>query len=279
MNAVLRMSIEVTCRYVIKMKMLIIKSISMKNSIIKLRKIHFKVVLCLVLLGFIAPGASGQLVQKLELGAFKSISLNSNYRVILRQSNKQEVTVKVEEEIWKATTIWVDNGVLHIDIKRDDNEKKSVWAKIDNIKIRPTMDVNISVPEIEKISVNGGGIVEAENSLTTDNLVLEMNGSGSMNIDARAKSLKASVFSTGEIKISGYSDNMDLMVGGKGKFSGFEFDTKSAKVITRGESVGEVNVSEKIDAEVYGNGTVLHKGDTKNVTRKIFGDGKVNKSY
>ncbi|MDH5602986.1 MAG: DUF2807 domain-containing protein [Cyclobacteriaceae bacterium] len=251
----------------------------MMHTLFKSKNGLFQLVLCFILIGFIAPGASGQLVKKLELGAFKAISLNSNYRVILRQSNKQEVEVKVEEDIWNATNIWVDNGVLHIDIKREDSGKKSVWAKIDNIKIRPTMDVNISVPSIDRITVNGNGMVEAENSITSDNLILEMNGSGSMDIDTRAKNVNASVYSTGEIKLSGYCDKLDLMVGGKGKFSGFEFDAKSAKIAIRGESVGEVNVAETLDAEIFGSGSILHKGNTKSVNRKIYGDGTVNRAY
>ena len=237
----------------------------------------FQVVVCLFLVGVIAPNASAQLVKKLELGEFHSISLNSNYRVILRQSNKQEVEVRVEEEIWNATTIWVDNGVLHIDIKRDDS-KKSLWAKIDNIKIRPDMDVNIAIPSVNKISVNGNGIVEAENSISSDNLVLEMNGNGTMDIDTRAKNVTASVFSPGEIKLSGYCDKLDLTVGGEGKFSGYEFDVKNASVETRGESTAEVSVSEKLDAEIYGNGNIHVKGKI-NVSPKIYGGGKLHRAY
>src|SRR5688500_19685852 len=72
----------------------------------------------------------------LELPEFKSIYVNSNYTVYLKQTNKQEVTVEALTEIFSASDIKVENGVLMINIERKpENPNKSLWAKIDDIKL------------------------------------------------------------------------------------------------------------------------------------------------
>ena len=85
--------------------------------------------------------ATAQITKKtLELPEFKSIYVNSNYTIYLKQTNKQEVIVEALTEIYELTTINVENGVLMINVDRKpESANKSVWSKIDDIKIKPTM--------------------------------------------------------------------------------------------------------------------------------------------
>src|SRR3989337_308601 len=100
----------------------------------------------------------------LELPEFKSIYVNSNYTVYLKQTNKQEVIVEALTEIFSATEIKVENGVLMINIERKpENPNKSLWAKIDDIKLNPTMKVFISMKNINELQVNGNGKIISEN--------------------------------------------------------------------------------------------------------------------
>src|SRR5688500_9486436 len=88
----------------------------------------------------------------LELPEFKSIYVNSNYTVYLKQTNKQEVTVEALTEIFSATEFKVEDGVLLINIERKpDSPNKSLWSKIDDIKLNPTMKVYISMKNISEL--------------------------------------------------------------------------------------------------------------------------------
>src|SRR5688500_15903520 len=72
----------------------------------------------------------------LELPEFKSIYVNSNYTVYLKQTNKQEVNVEALTEIFSVSDIKVENGVLMVNIERKpETPNKSLWAKIDDIKL------------------------------------------------------------------------------------------------------------------------------------------------
>src|SRR6478736_343962 len=100
----------------------------------------------------------------LELPEFKSIYVNSNYTVYLKQTNKQEVTVEALADIFAATEFKVENGILMINIERKpENPNKSLWSKIDDIKLNPTMKVYVSLKNVSELQVNGGGKIISEN--------------------------------------------------------------------------------------------------------------------
>ncbi len=126
-----------------------------------------------------ASFAHAQTTKKtLELPEFKGIYVNSNYTVYLKQTNKQEVVVEALTEIFTVTDIKVENGILMINIDRKpDTQNKSLWAKIDDIKVNPTMKVWVSVKNINELQVNGGGKVISENSIASDYMAASVSGS------------------------------------------------------------------------------------------------------
>lgn len=218
--------------------------------------------------------------KELDLPEFHSISLNSAYSVTLRQSNKQEVAVTVEEDIWGISNFRVEDGVLHISVEqKDTGSKKSVWQKMDNIKIRPTMKVAISMVSIKKLTVNGSGTIKAENSVNANNMSLEMNGTGKIIMDLKGQNTTVDIYSEGEIELSGFCTTVKANVAGGGTLKAFNLEAKNANAKVRGRSLCQINVSETLEGNVLGDGELAHKGDTKNVKQSVRGRGKINRAY
>jgi len=216
----------------------------------------------------------------LELGEFKSIYNNSSYTVYLKQTNKQEVNVEAESDIYALTSIVVENGVLMINVDRKpDNPNKSVWAKIDNIKLNPVMKVYVSVKNINELQVNGLGKIISENSLSAPALNLSVSGSGSMDLDLKGDYLKAEVSGSGKIMLKGYATSIDALVSGSGAIQAFNCTLDNAKVKVSGSGDCEVNVANSIEALVLGSGNIKHKGNTKTATKKVYGSGTVERAY
>ena len=216
----------------------------------------------------------------LELPEFKSISVNSNYTVYLKQTNKQEVTVEALTEIYELTDIHVENGVLLINVERKpDNANKSIWAKIDDIKVNPTMKVMISVKNITELQVNGGGKIISENSIASPVLNLLVAGSGSMDVDIKGDQVTAEVSGSGKMTLKGYATNVNALVSGSGSLNAFACALETAKVKISGSGLSELSVTTTLDAVVLGSGVVKHKGNTKNTTKKIYGSGSVDRAY
>lgn len=239
-----------------------------------------KLVACCVIM-LVSIAAFSQTTKKtLELGEFKSIYNNSNYTVYLKQTNKQEVSVEAESDIYALTSVIVENGVLMVNVDRKpDNPNKSVWAKIDNIKLNPVMKVYVSVKNINELQVNGQGKIISENSLSAPALNLSVSGSGSMDLDLKGDYLKAEVSGSGKIVLKGYATSIDALVSGSGAIQAFNCTLDNAKVKVSGSGDCEVTAANSIEALVLGSGNIKHKGNTKTTTKKIYGSGTVERAY
>lgn len=216
----------------------------------------------------------------LELPEFKGIYVNSNYTVYLKQTNKQEVTVEALTEIYSISDIKVENGILMINIDRKpDSPNKSIWAKIDDIKVNPVLKLYVSVKNINELQVNGSGKIISENSIASDILSLGVSGSGSIDIDIKGNILKGDLSGAGNISLKGYASSLDLVNSGSGSVTAFNCPIEQAKVKVSGSGNTELNVSNSLEALVVGSGSIKHKGNTKNLSKKVYGSGVVDRAY
>lgn len=251
--------------------------------VISMRKINFIfafILVSLVLLS-IASFTFAQTTKKtLELPEFKSIYVNSNYTVYVKQTNKQEVTVEALTEIWELTSVKVENGVLMVNVDRKpDTPNKSIWAKIDDIKVKPTMKIMVSVKNINELQVNGGGKIISENSIASDYMSLSVAGSGSIELDLKGNNLKTEISGAGNVTLKGYASTNDIVMSGSGTMNAYSCELESVKIKMSGSGTCELTASAALDAVVLGSGVIKHKGNTKNVTKKVYGSGSVDRAY
>lgn len=248
-----------------------------------MRKINFILTIILVSLFLltIASFSFAQTTKKtLDLPEFKSIYVNSSYTVYVKQTNKQEVTVEALTEVWELTTVKVENGVLMVNVERKpDSPNKSIWAKIDDIKLKPTMKLMVSVKNINELQVNGGGKIVAENSIASDYIALSVSGSGGIELDLKGNNLKTEISGSGNVTLKGYATTNDIVMSGSGSMNAFACELETAKVKMSGSGTCELTVSATLDAVVLGSGSVKHKGNTKNVSKKVYGSGAVDRAY
>lgn len=245
-----------------------------------MRKPTILFALLMIIISAFAPKGPEITSKKLELPEFHSIYVNSGYTVKLKQTNKQEVEVVALTEIFEISEFKVEEGVLHINVERkEDNKNKSVWEKIDNIKISPEMTLTISMRDIKTLQVNGSGKIVGENSIASNDLNLAVTGSGSIDVDVKGRNLNSEISGTGEIKVKGYADNNNITISGSGAMRAYNCELTKADVKVSGSGLCEINVTESLDAKVLGSGTIKHKGQTKNVVKKIYGRGSVEREY
>lgn len=246
------------------------------TNVKNMKKTIFALVLCVL-----GQSAFAQVTKKvLELPEFKGIYVNSNYTVYLKQTNKQEVSVEALTEIFSVTDIKVVDGIMMVNVDRKpESPNKSLWAKIDDIKLNPTMKLYVSMKNIEALQVNGGGKIIAENSLATSDIKLAVNGNGGMDIDLKGDVVKADLTGSGNLALRGYATSLDVLLAGSGTINAFNCPVDNATVKVSGSGICELNVTNSLDALVAGPGIVKHKGNTKNAQKKIYGSGSVDRAY
>ena len=174
----------------------------------------------------------------------------------------------------------MENGVLMINVERKpDNSSKSVWSKIDDIKINPTMKLMVSVKSINELQVNGGGKIISENSIASDYMALAVAGSGNIELDIKGNNLKTEIGGSGNIILKGYASTNDIQLSGSGNLNAFDCELESVKIKVSGSGSAELSVTASLDAIVMGSGSVKHKGSTKSVTKKVYGSGVIDRAY
>ncbi len=248
-----------------------------------MRKITLLLAFIILSLLLLSAGsiAFGQATKKtLELPEFKAIYVNSNYTVILKQTNKQEVIVEALPEFMEVSEFKVENGILMINMERKpETSSKSIWAKIDDIKLNPTMKVYVSMKNVTELRVNGSGKIQSENSISADQLMVGLAGSGMMDIDIKGNAVTAEVSGAGTLTLRGYATSINATVSGSGSLKGFDCPLETANIKISGSGNAELNATNNADAFVYGTGNIKLKGNTKTLMKKVYGSGAVERAY
>ena len=231
---------------------------------------------------FFSYAGGNDLVNKsLELPEFHSVSVNSSYTVYVKQTNKQEVRVEALKEIYDISEFKVKDGVLHINIDKKEESKsnKSIWSKIDDIKIAPTLKVYISMKNVKNLSVNGSGKIITENSIASSKINLLVSGAGSIDLDLKGSMINSEISGAGNINIKGYASDHQVLLSGAGIMNAYDFEVERANVKLSGSGNCELNVTETLEAKVHGSGVLNHSGNTRTVNSEIFGQGTVKRVY
>jgi hypothetical protein len=264
-----------------KAGLILFSTLPYNKSPTSMNRLRISALFTTALIVLFSISSMGQTTKKtLDLPEFKSIYVNSNYTVYLKQTNKQEVTVEALTEIFELSTFKVENGVLMINVERKpDNPNKSIWAKIDDIKLKPNMKLMVSMKNISELQVNGNGKIISENSIASDNLALSVAGNGSIDLDIKGNYLKTEVSGSGAFALKGYASTNDVVISGSGNINAFLCELEKAKVKMSGSGTCELNVTGNLEALVVGSGSLKHKGNTKEVSKKIYGSGVVDRVY
>ena len=132
-----------------------------------------------------------------------------------------------------------------------------VLEKGTNLKRHDGIDVYITLPMIDELSVAGAGSIIGETDFTNvDDLEVSIAGSGDITLNGSGEDLEVSVAGSGDIDLAGFKvDDCEVSIAGSGDC--------------------EVNVSGSLEVNIAGSGDVKYKGDPDKVKSSIAGSGDV----
>lgn len=146
----------------------------------------------------------GNIAQRtLHLQPFSKLKANGDFKVYITQGPTQQVEVKGEPNILDQVNTRVFNGKWKITY--DDCVRRS----------KP-VEVHITMPEIERLAVNGSGSIYGENKFTVTDLPVEVNGSGEIDLELDAAKVMTRVTGSGEVRLSGSTEAQHINISGSG---------------------------------------------------------------
>lgn len=265
----------------------------------------------LIALSVLTIGAQAQATKDvLKLDKFTRISFRVPGKLFLKQGASQQVEIEGDRDFIRELDIRVDGNRLIIG-------KEGSWRDWGWTTANEKVNVYITIPTLEALSVSGSGDAIAETMFKVDDLDLNVSGSGSLKIQAEATGdVDADVSGSGNIELSGKCQNFKSHVSGSGRIrmnesiarmasfgvsgsgkieaSGTSSEVKtnisgSGKVLAAnletdkcdirisGSGDVEINVKSELDAHISGSGTVNYRGNPSHVNSHSSGSGNVRK--
>jgi hypothetical protein len=198
-------------------------------------------------------------------GDFHSVDLEGSYDVTIVQGPQSEVRIETDNNLLQNITTTIKNGELTISSEGN---------------LQPTKGINVTIssPNYDAVNVEGSSDVKGSTPITSDDLKLVLEGSGSFNLEVHTQHLRSSIEGSGDITLSGNAGKHSVEIDGSGDLSAGKLTADTTKIDVNGSGDASVNVASRLDASISGSGSVRYKGDVKDVHTSIEGSGSVDRA-
>ncbi|HEY8398167.1 MAG TPA: head GIN domain-containing protein [Flavihumibacter sp.] len=196
---------------------------------------------------------------------FDRIDFETSGRLYFRQAPTPRIEIRAQRNILEVIESRVRDGELKIKI-----ENNTI------IHSHAPIEVYVEGPALREMEVDGSGDVYISDPLDTDELKVEVSGSGKIDIvDLNAPRFEARIAGSGDIIVrNGEGDRGKLRVSGSGDINMVNFRTRIMETETSGSGDMRVWVTDELDAKISGSGSVIYKGAPQ-VKLKVSGSGSV----
>jgi hypothetical protein len=235
-------------------------------------------VLCLLFVGMLAvPGQRAEaqeetVRQTKEVEAFVEVAFAVPGTVHLRQGEPQSVEVEGSDATLAQVEVEVEEETLHIRTEGAGSWLNWFGMRADDPEGR--VDVYVTVPTIEGLSIAGAGDVVGETPIRSDELVLRNAGSGRFDLDVEADAVEVQIAGSGTTRLRGRTDRVLAEIAGSGNMEAVELETASAEVSIAGSGNVQLTVTDRLSAQVMGSGNVRYRGSPR-VDTSVMGSGTV----
>jgi hypothetical protein len=198
-------------------------------------------------------------------GEFQKVDIDGSYDVTIIQGPQSEVRIETDQNLLSHITSTIKDGELTISSEGN---------------LRPTKNVAITItsPNYESVIIEGSSDVKASTPITSSDLSLGLEGSGSLAAELHAQHLKTEIVGSGDMKLSGDTRPHSLEINGSGDLAAAKLLSDTAKIALTGSGDASVNVTSRLSASIAGSGSVRYLGDVKDVHSSIAGSGSVDRS-
>lgn len=203
---------------------------------------------------------NGTVAEERSIADVTEVEVKGVGTLIITLGETEELTVTAETAVLPKIKTAVSNGRLTI-------EPDGSFSTTEEV----TYDLTIK--ELRAIVVEGSAEVEAE-ALATEELRLEAGGSASITVtELEVDKLEVTIEGSATVELAGSATEQRVEIEGSGSYEAEELASQDAIVIVDGAGEATVQVSDTLEAEAGGAGTIEYTGDpTVNATTSGAGE-------
>lgn len=238
----------------------------MKTAIINKTGMIAMALGCIVLFSCVTNVLTGQIVKESRtLTTFDGVSLAFSGDVYITQGSQQKVEIEADKSTLDIIESEVNGNTLVL------KTKNGHWQ--DQGKI----NVYITMPAVRHLSVSGSGDMVCETAIHSDEIKIEVSGSGSLIMrQLESPNVTSVITGSGNIKLAGNNNDQGMLkanITGSGSFKAEAFQVGNADITITGSGSAMINVVKELETNITGSGSVLYKG-TPTVNAHSTGSGR-----
>jgi len=185
--------------------------------------------------------------------------------VFITQGNIQSVEIEADKNIMDELITEVDGTTLEL------KTRKGYWGNLGKV------NVYITMPEIDRLSISGSGDIVCEGSLKTPNINLNVTGSGSLILrNLETSGVSSVITGSGDIIIEGLCNGkseLNSVITGSGDFRAENFEVENADINITGSGSAKLYVLKNLKTNITGSGDVSYIGNPL-VDARATGSGR-----
>ncbi|OGU16960.1 MAG: hypothetical protein A2X61_10650 [Ignavibacteria bacterium GWB2_35_12] len=173
---------------------------------------------------------------------FHSIDFDGSGNLFITQGQNDTLIIETDDNIAPLIQTTVSNNKLYI------NPTKSICPT--------SLNILATMKEIKYLNLAGSGNITSSDTLKLEDVEIEIDGSGNINLYGAANKITAGLDGSGNIEL------MDLL-------------TDSAYVVINGSGNIRINASKYLKAIINGSGNIYYKGNPDIKETQINGSGNI----
>lgn len=207
---------------------------------------------------------SGDVVSETrEVSDFDGVDLSGEGHVTITIGDEFSLVISAEDNIMPLLTSEVSDGVL-------------VLGTSESISPTEEIDYEVTLPLVSLLEVSGSGRIDASGVVAED-LGLDVSGSGALQAeDISVTSLQAEVSGSGQVGVSGETDHVQVSISGSGALEGENLIARTGVVNVSGSGSVVVGVTDDLEVDVSGSGSVEYIGNPPSLDVDVSGSGDVS---
>jgi hypothetical protein len=223
-----------------------------------------------IILGLMCINQARADEQNREVPSFSEVSMRVSGKLYLEQGERQSVRVVASQSTLDEIITEVRDRSLIIRFKNNNLFMRSFNPG--------KIEIYVTVPEINALSVSGSGDIIANNEIKTRILDLAVSGSGNITLDQLvAERVKAGISGSGNVQVNdGRAGDLTISVSGSGSYKGAGFEVRNVDARISGSGNCTVHAGESLKARVSGSGNVVYSGNPM-IDTSVVGSGRVKK--
>jgi hypothetical protein len=199
-----------------------------------------------------------------DIRDFNTVKTSGSIDVEIKSGDSYVLSVENDENLLPYIVTEVNNGVLNIHYKSGTNISN------DHAK------VFVTAPSLNKIITSGSGDITVNGIIKNANQIeFSLSGSGEIDAQVDAPSVKVTGSGSGNIKLSGRTKDFDCKVRGSGDVNCSGLQSENTTITISGSGDAHVFASVSLKARTSGSGDIYYSGNPASPEIHTSGSGTV----